>query len=98
MCADGKVGLPGGEQGEDFALLLCCERARELHDADAEGGEKRREGINVLTRENFGRGHERALQARAVRRPDAGRRDESLAAADVALYEPVHRAAGGHVR
>ena len=51
----------------------------------------------MLLGENFRGRHERGLHAAARREKCRSRRDGGLAAAHVALHQPVHRRAGGEV-
>ena len=67
-------------------------------DADAERQQQRREFARVLPRQQLGRRHQRRLQTVAAPPSTIGRGgDQRLAAADVALQEPVHRHVASHV-
>ncbi len=57
----------------------------------------RRELLRVLRGEDLGRRHQRRLQSRVMGEHDRRRGDERLAAADIALQQPVHRRAPRHI-
>ena len=48
------------------------------------------DGLEMLTREQLGRRHQRRLRARLDRACHSEQRDHGLAAADIALQQPQH--------
>ena len=81
---DRRLGLP---------LRLRGKTARQPGDLQGQAVEPRRELAIVLLGEDFGRRHECDLIARLDGLQRRQRRDHRLAAADVALQEPLHRLA-----
>ena len=82
-----------------LGLLLRFRRktARQPGDLHRQAVEPRSELAIVLLGEDFGRGHERHLATRLDRLQRRQRRDHRLAAADVALQEPLHRLGLGEI-
>ena len=58
---------------------------------------QRAQPVQVLAREDLGRGHHHALPARLDRDQQRHERDQRLARADIALQQPVHPLRRGHV-
>ena len=81
----------------DLTLLRRRHRPSQQRKRHAQRREQRRECFIVLLGENFRWRHERGLHAAARREKCRSRRDGGLAAAHVALHQPVHRRAGGEV-
>ena len=66
--ADDKVDIAGGERRKDLRALAAALAAGEDGDANAGGVRQRRDGGEVLPRQNFRRRHERRLPAGLDRR------------------------------
>ena len=71
--------------------------ARPQFHGDAQRLQPVREVLEVLFRQNFGRGHERDVVAAFQRHQRAARRHDRLAGADIALQQPSHRVRAGQV-
>ncbi len=97
MGADHEVIVPVFERLAGGALLLRRHGAGELSDPQAQGRQQLAQRVIVLLRQNLRRGHEGGHIAVFGTVPDERRGDQGLAAADVALDEPVHHRAGVHV-
>ena len=92
------VYLSGFRAAADVVFLLDGKTAgKQLH-PHAKPGEHFSEGLVMLLRQNLRGSHNHgsvAVQEREIRR---SRRDQRLAAANVALYQPVHREFPLHIR
>ncbi len=97
MGADDDVDAALGEALLRLALLGGAHHARELADADRQAGEALAEDARVLAGEQRRRHDDRGLLAVDRGGEGGAQRHLGLAEADVAAYEPVHRAAGGEV-
>ena len=90
MGTDQHVDIPEGESFEHVVALAAALAPGEEGDVDAGRGGERRDGVEVLPRQDFGRRHQRRLPARF----DHGRGREQchhrLARSDVALQQPQH--------
>ena len=88
--ADQKIDLAGFEPRQDIAPLLALFAAGEDRDAQAGALGQRRDGLDVLARQNFGRRHQRGLLADFGHGGGREQRHHGLAGADVALQQPQH--------
>ena len=88
--ADQQVDLARGKTGEDVLPLLALLAAGEDRNAQAGALGERRDRLQMLARENFGRRHQRGLLARFGNGGSRQQRDHRLAGADVALQQPQH--------
>jgi hypothetical protein len=95
--ADGDPGAAGGQGVQPFASLRRRIAAGQEDGGDARTLQHRRKALIMLTGENLGRGHQRRLQAAGRRVGHGQRRDRGLARADIALQQPSHLFARGHV-
>ena len=95
--ADGKLDPAAFQPLERFAPRLLAHAAGDEREADAAGREQRGERFKMLGRQNLGRRHQRGLQAVPNHIVAQRRGDGRLAAADVALNQPVHRVRALHV-
>ncbi len=77
--------------------LAAALAAGEDGDADAGGLGQRRDGVEVLAGENFGRRHEGGLPAGFDYRRRRDQRHHGLAGADIALQQPQHALRTGEV-
>ena len=97
MRADDQLRLAGGELLACGALLRGSSGAGQQQHAHAERPEQLRERPRVLLGQNFRGGHEGGLPAVPDGAEARGSCDHRLAAADIALHEPVHHMAGGQI-
>ena len=97
MRANGQLRPAIRQTGLCLTLCRRAERAGQKHDLDAQRAEQRRERFCVLFRQNLRRGHECGLVAVFCRAVDGGGGHYGLAAAHIALHQPVHDRAGGKV-
>ena len=95
--ADDQLRLAGGDLFARRALLRGRLRAGQKQNLHAERPKERRERLRMLLGEDLGRRHERRLTAVLDSAVAGGGRDHRLAAADVALHQPVHHMAGGQI-
>ena len=108
--ADGDVDLAGGQPGEDPPAVGRTHLVGQQLDPDRPGAEQRRARVGhldvgqqgpdaegVLLGEDLGRRHEGALVPALHRGEQRPHGDDRLAAADVALQQPVHRVRGRQV-
>ena len=98
MGAHRHLDLPGSDPLPDDAFLLGRHGPRQQGHGDPQGFKQFIEGIKMLLRQNFRGRHQGALfsvPGGAVRR---GSRHHGLAAAHVALNQPVHRRALSEIR
>ena len=90
MGADQEVDVAGASRSSMSRALAAALAAGEDRDRDAGRGGERRDRVEMLAREDFGRRHQRRLPAAF----DHGRRREQrhhgLARADIALQQPQH--------
>ena len=95
--SENQLGFAGGDGFLDAALFGGGHGAGQENGLDREARHERAQGCKMLPRQNFRRYQKRRLQA-VFRRAEGGCcGDHGLAAADIALHQTVHRAAGGHV-
>ena len=90
--ANGNHRLPAFEGGASHAALLRLHTAGQQHGANAEGGQHLADAAGVLLGQDFGRGHDRALEAVERGQEKRGGRDRRFAGADIALQEAAHGA------
>ena len=95
--ADDEVELARLEGRLDLALLLRGHGAGQPPNAKPQRPEQFRQRVGVLFGQDLGRRHEGGHIAVFKTVVDQRRRDEGLAAAHVALHQPVHDRAGVHV-
>ena len=95
--ADDQLRLAGGELFTCGALLHGSSGAGQQQHAHAERPEQLRERPRMLLGQNFRGCHEGGLPAVPDGAEARGSCDHRLAAADVALHEPVHHMAGGQI-
>ena len=95
--ADEHVDRPRLQRREELPPRRTAHAPGQQGEADARAAEELREGLRVLFGEDLGRSHQRALGPVAGREQERESRDRGLSAADVALEEPRHRAAGPEV-
>ena len=95
--ADHDLRCPAFDCGERCALLRGAHRAGQQRASDAQLFEQRCKRFGMLRRENLGRRHKRGLIAvlRGQRAQRGG--NHRFARTDIALHQPVHRAAGSAV-
>ena len=95
--ADHEVDVAGREPRQEIAPLQSGRRAGDELDAEPRFLQQLPQAEEVLLGENFGRRHERHLQA--VLHGDEGheQRHDRFAGADIALQQPVHRRRALHV-
>ncbi len=89
--ADHKVNLPVRHTFQDRGPLRGHHVAGQQGETEPRGLEVALEGLEVLGGEDFRRRHHGTLRAALDGVEDRARGDDSLAGADVALQEPVHR-------
>ena len=90
MGADQEIDLAGLEPRQDLAALLALFAAGEDRDPQPGAFGQRRDGLDVLARQNFGRRHQRRLLAGFGHGGGRQQRHHGLAGADVALQQPQH--------
>ena len=90
MGADQQIDLAGFEPRQDLAPLLALLAAGQDRDAKAGALGQRRDGLDVLAREDFGRRHQRGLLAGLGDGRGGEQRHHRLAGADIALQQPQH--------
>ena len=90
MGADQEIDLAGFQPRQDFAPLLALLAAGQDRHAQAGAFGQRRDGLDMLAREDFGRRHQRGLLAGLDDRSGGEQRHHRLAGADVALQQPQH--------
>ena len=88
--ADQQIDLAEREPVERLVALLAALAAGEDGDADAGLLGERRDGGEMLAREDFGRRHQRGLPAGLDHGRGGEQRHHGLAGADVALQQPQH--------
>ena len=81
---------PSGQPVERLAALLAALAAGQDRDADAGRFGERRDGREMLARQDFGRRHQRGLPAGLDHGRGGEQRHHGLAGADVALQQPQH--------
>ena len=95
--ADEDAGLAGGERPELPGALAALVAAGQEGEADAGDIGERPQRLEVLARQDLGRGHQRRLAAGLDGGEHGEERHQGLAGADVALQQAVHPAGLGHV-
>ena len=90
MGADQKIDLAGFEPRQNLAPLLAFFASGQDRHAHAGALGQRRDGLDVLAREQFGRRHQRRLLADLRDRSGGQQRHHRLAGPDVALEQPQH--------
>ena len=90
MGADEEIDLARGEPLDDLAPLLAFFAAGEDRNPHPGALGERRDGLDVLACQNFGRGHQRGLLADFGHGRGGKQRDHGLAGADVALQQAQH--------
>ena len=88
--ADQKIDLAGLEPRQDLAALLALFAAGQDRDAQAGALGQRRDGLDVLARQDFRRRHQRGLLADLGDGGGREQRHHGLAGADIALQQPQH--------
>ena len=95
--ADAHVDLPGRQTCQQLPPIFGLGGAGEQGASQAKTCEERGQVFVVLSGQDLGGCHHGALPAVPGGEPDAGGCHHGLAAAYVALAEPVHRTAAGHI-
>ena len=90
MRADQNIELASFERGEDRFALFAALATGEQRDAQIRCRAERADGLEMLTREQLGRRHQRPLRTRLYGACKSEQRDHCLAAADIALQQPEH--------
>ena len=88
--ADQEIDLAEREAVEDVGALAAALAAGQDGDADAGLLRQRRDGGEMLARQDFGRRHQRGLPAGLDHGRGGEQRHHGLAGADVALQQPQH--------
>ena len=81
---------PAASRARSLAPLLALFAAGEDRDAQPGAFGQRRDGLDVLARQDFGRRHQRGLLAGLGHRGGREQRHHGLARADIALQQPQH--------
>ena len=90
MRADRNIDPTRSEALQDALALLSLFAPGEQSEAEPKPGRKRPQALGVLTRQDFGGGHQRGLPARLRRARHRHKRHDGLAGADIALKQPEH--------
>ena len=90
MRADQQVDVAEGEPLENVVALAAALAAGEDSDVDPGRGCQRRDGVEMLPRQDLGRRHQRGLTAAFDHGRGSKQRHHGLAGADVALQQPQH--------
>ena len=90
MGADQEIDLAGLEPRQQFAPLLAFFAAGQDRDLHAGAFGERRDGLDVLARQDFRRRHQRGLLADLGDGGGGQQRHHGLAGADIALQQPQH--------
>ena len=90
MGADQQIDLAVGKPRQQFAPLLALFAAGEDRDPQAGALGQRRDGLDVLARQDFGRRHQRGLLADLGDGGGRQQRHHGLAGSDIALQQPQH--------
>ncbi len=88
--ADQEIDLAVRQPRQQFAPLLALFAAGEDRNPQTRAFGQRRDGLDVLAREDFGRRHQRCLLARLGDGGGGEQRHHGLARADIALQQPQH--------
>ena len=88
--ADDEIDIAGGKRRQNLRAFAAALAAGEDGKADAGGRCEPRDGGEMLTRQDFGRRHERRLPAGLDHGRGGKERDNGLAGPDVAVKEPQH--------
>ena len=88
---------PLGEPLQRVGALAAALAAGEDGDADAGSLGKRRDRLEMLARQDFGRRHQRGLAAGLDHGRRGEQRDDGLAGADIALQQPHHALRAGEI-
>ena len=95
--ADEHMDVAEGELFEDVAALAAALPAGEDGDIDAGRGGERRDGVEMLPRQNLGRRHQRGLPAAFDHGRGGEQGDHGLARSHVALQQPQHALGLGEI-
>ena len=95
--AEQEIDIAERQPVENGFALAAALAASENLDADAGGFRQRRDGLEMLTGENFGRRHEGSLPPGFDHRRRRDQRHHGFAGADVALQQPQHALRAGEV-
>ena len=90
MRADDEIDLAGGEFCQNLRPFAPALTAGEERDANAGPRRKRRDGGEMLPRQNFRRRHERRLPAGFDHGRGGKERHQRLAGTDIAVQEAQH--------
>ncbi len=90
MGADQQIDLAGREPRQEFAALLALLAAGQDRNLHAGALCQRRDGLDVLACQDFGRCHQRRLLAGLSDRGRRQQRHHGLAGTDIALHEAQH--------
>ena len=90
MGADQHVSVAEREPRQDVGALASAFAAGENRDIHADGGGERRDGVEMLARQDFGRRHQCRLAAAFDHGRGGQQRHHGLAGADIALQQPQH--------
>jgi hypothetical protein len=86
-----EVDVSPGDRWQECPAFRCADLSRQqLHPMRA-GGQPRRDGSQVLLREDFGGRHQGDLKSVLHRDQRGEQRDDGLAGTDVSLQQAVHR-------
>ena len=97
MCADDDVREAELRRLARAALLRSAHLPRQEHRADAETLKQRGEAVKMLPGQDLRRGQQRGLHAVFCSETGSRGGDHRLAAANIALHEPVHRFSRLHI-
>ena len=95
--ADQQIDVAEREPFEQFVALAAALAAGEDRDRDAGRGGERRDGVEMLARQDFGRRHQRGLAAAFDHGRGGEQRHHGLARADVALQQAQHALGLGEI-
>ena len=95
--AEQEIDIAEREAVENGFALAAALAAGEDRDADAGGFRQRRDGVEMLAGEDFGRRHEGGLPPGFDHRRRRDQRHHGLAGADIALQQPQHALRAGEI-
>ena len=98
MRADQNVDFAARKPVQDRAAVAAALAARQDRDLDADGGRQRRDGAEMLPRQELRRRHQRRLPPAFDHRCGRQQRHNRLAGAHIALQQPQHALGLGKIR